>query len=164
MAAFIASALLPAWAKDHSLVKVAGKLSMEGKSPADMMLHENGGKSYLYVRLQGGEVMTVDITRPEKPRLVSSLQSATRADRMMFTQNAVVTSTSGPSAAPSQDRMTIFDISKAGSPRIVQEFSGVRRVIEDQRGYMYVLDGQALWVISNISQPSADEKNYAIYN
>lgn len=168
--ALILMASVPsAWARGHKTaaqaVQVASKLSFQDKSPADMVLHQVDGKSYLYVRLAGDEgVVVVDVTHPDRPKTVSSLQSSSMvsASRLAIEKDVALVSggTSDAGAATSDnDHLTIWDISKAGAPRVVKDFQGVKKVIEDARGYIYILDREALWVVSDKPEQPSGEDN-----
>ncbi|MGC2694912.1 MAG: hypothetical protein WA738_03895, partial [Candidatus Angelobacter sp.] len=54
------------------------------------------------------------------------------------------TEVSGHSAT---EEFALWDISHPGSPRLVKKFSDVYRVIEDKRGYIYVLHRDELSII-----------------
>ena len=164
------SASLPsAWAKTRKpapqAVQVVDTLSFEGKSAADMVLHETNGKPYLYVRLAGdGGIIVVDVTHPEKLKIVSSLQSPDKqpAGGLEIARDAalVVDGTSRNSRTEyNNDQLTLWDISKAGVPRIVQEFHGVKTVVEDERGCIFVLDQRGLSAVSDSARHAADEEN-----
>jgi hypothetical protein len=159
VAVMLTAALPPAWARGHKpaaqAVQVVSKLPFQGKTSADMVLHEVDGKSYLYVRFGGDAgIMVVDVTHPDKPKTVSSLQSSSASSaRGLAIEKDIALVTGGAfDAGPAtsvNDHLTVWDISDAGAPRIVQEFAGVKRVIEDARGYIYILDGEALWVVAD---------------
>jgi hypothetical protein len=55
-------------------------------------------------------------------------------------------------AAPNHDKtlpdVVVWDLSNPVSPCVVQQFSGVVRWFEDERDFIYVLNGDGLWVIS----------------
>jgi len=164
------SAAMPsAWAKSKKpaaqAVQVVDTLSFEGQSAADMVLHENNGKPYLYVRLAGdGGVIIVDVSHPKKLKTVGSLQSANKepVGGLAIAKDAalVVDATSNNSRTEyNSDQLTLWDISKAGVPRIVQEFHGVKTVIEDERGYIFVLDQHGLSAVSDSAHHPVDEEN-----
>jgi len=169
LALILMASVPPAWAREHKTaaptVQVASKLSFQGKSPADMVLHQVDGKSYLYVRLAGDEgVVVVDVTHPDKPKTVSSLQSSSMvsATRLAIEKDVALVSGGTRDAGPAtsdSDHLTVWDISEAGAPRVVQDFQGVKKVIEDARGYIYILDREALWVVSDKPEQPSGEDN-----
>jgi hypothetical protein len=171
MFALMLSATLPsAWAKDNKRaeqdVRVVGKLSFEGNSPSDMVLHETDGKSYLYVRLNGhGGVVVVDVTRPDKLKIVSALPSSSKAPTKRLELEKDVAIVGGGTGDTSHgeyrnDHLTLWDISNPGAPRILQEFLGVKRIIEDARGYVYILDEQGLSAVSDSTKRPDTDQNY----
>jgi hypothetical protein len=139
-----------AWAKDHSgtgsAVEVVSSTSFDGQAASDMKLEEKNGKSYLRIVFAAGqETRLIDVTRPEKAHVASNAgEERTRRDKnLVMVRMAAVASPDGPSS----QEFTLWDISRSGHPRLVQKFSDVQRVIEDGRGYVYVLHHDGLAVI-----------------
>ncbi len=167
MVVMLTAAMPSAWAREHKptaqAVQVVSKLPFQGKSAIDMVPHQIDGKSYLYVQLAGDDgVLVVDVTRANKPKIISSLKSSgmVSASHLAIEKDvALVSGGSQPaeSASSDNDHLTVWDISKAGAPRVVQEFPGVRKVIEDARGYIYILDSEALWVVRDEPEQPAGE-------
>ena len=64
-------------------------------------------------------------------------------------------------AAPDRDKtlpdLVLWDLSNPVSPRVVQQFSGVVRWFEDERDFMYVLNNDGLFVISNPAERQAEQ-------
>jgi hypothetical protein len=58
-----------------------------------------------------------------------------------------------PRDTPNDD-LVLWDLSNPAAPRVVQEFSGVVKWLQDERDFIYVLNGDGLWVIS---QPAEGE-------
>lgn len=169
MVVMLTAALPSAWARQQKstdqAVQVVSQLSFQGKSAIDMVPHQIDGKSYLYVRLAGDDgVLVIDVTHANKPKIVSSLQSSgmVSASRLEIEKDVALVSGGAQTtdSAPSDnDHLTVWDISKAGTPRVVQEFPGVRKVIEDARGYIYILDRESLWVVRDKPEQPAGEDN-----
>ncbi len=166
VALMLAATLPSAWAKQKSsapAVEVVSKLSFQGKTALGMVPHEIDGKSYLYVQLAGGDgVLVVDVIHANKPKIVSSLESSgmVSASHLKIEKDVALVSggtQSMDSVSSDNDHLTIWDISKAGAPRVVQEFAGVRKVLEDARGYIYILDREALWVVRDRPEQPAGE-------
>lgn len=169
MVVMLTAALPSAWARQQKstdqAVQVVSQLSFQGKSAIDMVPHQIDGKSYLYVRMAGDDgVLVIDVTHANKPKIVSSLQSSGMASASRLEIEKDVALVSGgaqttDSAPSDNDHLTVWDISKAGTPRVVQEFPGVRKVIEDARGYIYILDRESLWVVRDKPEQPAGEDN-----
>jgi len=165
----LTAALPSAWARQQKstdqAVQVVSQLSFQGKSAIDMVPHQIDGKSYLYVRMAGDDgVLVIDVTHANKPKIVSSLQSSgmVSASRLEIEKDVVLVSGGAQttdSASSDNDHLTVWDISKAGAPRVVQEFPGVRKIIEDARGYIYILDRETLWVVTDGPEQPAGEDN-----
>jgi hypothetical protein len=164
-------AALPASAKDHkpkaqAAIKVVANLQFDEKSAADMLIRQSAGKSYLYVQLANREgVVVIDITNPARLAVVSSM-TADQASELSFNGNlAVMTAvaTTPASEAAGKGELVLWDISDPGNPRIVKRFAGVRRVLQDERNYTYILNQDGLWVISDKQNNSDDSWNPSIY-
>ena len=48
----------------------------------------------------------------------------------------------------SDDDLVLWDLSNPGAPRVVQKFSGVAKWLQDDRDFVYILNGEGLWVVS----------------
>jgi hypothetical protein len=161
------------WGKERksqpAAVQVVGKMSFGGQVASDMAIHQANGKSYLYVQLsQPDGVVVLDITQPAKLKTITSMLPPERmaASHMSIDGNVALVAgdTSHPSASTqtqAADQLVLWDISKPANPRMVQEFSGVARVIRDDRNYLYVLDREGLWVVADSQNPSTvDSSTY----
>jgi hypothetical protein len=122
--------------KDHkthtsAAIKIIGTVSFE-KAPADMVLQQVNGKSYLYVQLANAQEMAVvDITRPEKLRIVTTMPSS-QATHLGISGNAATLGSSPGNQPVANSQLVLWDISDPGNPREVQRFSGVIRVLREQ--------------------------------
>jgi hypothetical protein len=56
----------------------------------------------------------------------------------------------------STDDVVLWDMTNPTSPRVVQRFSGVIKWLEDERSFLYVLNGDGLWVISEPTVPKSE--------
>jgi hypothetical protein len=45
----------------------------------------------------------------------------------------------------STDDLVLWDLSNPAAPRVVQKFSGVVKWLQDERNFIYVLNGDGLW-------------------
>jgi hypothetical protein len=92
--------------------------------------------------------------------------TADQASELSFNGNlAVMTAvaTTPASEAAGKGELVLWDISDPGNPRIVKRFAGVRRVLQDERNYTYILNQDGLWVISDKQNNSDDSWNPSIY-
>jgi hypothetical protein len=141
--------LVSAKDKRGSAVKIMARMSFENQEPADMLQQQVGGKSYLYVQLAGDQgIKVVDVGKPKSPRIVSEMPVSGAARQMALTGNAGLMSSQPIEPSPrSSDEVTFWDLSDPKNPQIVQRFTQVVRVLEDNRGYTYVLNRDGLWVV-----------------
>jgi hypothetical protein len=48
----------------------------------------------------------------------------------------------------SDDDGVLLDLSNPAAPQVAQKFSGVVKWLQDERNFIYVLNGEGLWVVS----------------
>jgi hypothetical protein len=156
----LCAAMPSAWADQHKpdpsqAVLVVAHVPFDGKALKDISIQtQANGNRYLYVEHSPEQgVSILDIGRPSQPTLVGSVAwpdaASTRirgvsAEAMLLDANAV----NPNSTPPANDPLVLWDTSKPDSPRVVQRFANVSRVLSDDRGYMYILNDDGLWVIS----------------
>lgn len=167
----LCAGLSVAQAKDHKpdtsmAISVIANMSFDQKTPADMVIRQMNGKSYLYVQLANQQgIVVVDVTQPNKLKIVSSID-AEGANQLAINGNAAMLTASGAAASssPGKSELVLWDISDPGNPRVVQRFSGVVRVLQDERNYTYVLNQDGLWVVSDKQNTGTDDSwNPSIY-
>lgn len=167
---FLCAALPAAQAKDKKLhtsaaVKVVANMTFDNKLPADMLIQQIHGKPYLFVQLANAQgVVVVDIGKPDKLKIVSSLSGPDAAGASQLSINgnaATITAVAADASSPAAGKgeLVLWDISEPGNPRVVQRFSGVVRVLHDERNYTYVLNQDGLWVVFDKQAQPAGEDN-----
>lgn len=142
-----------AWANDHAGSGdefQVSKLALEGKPVTGMELEQESGKVYLrLLSASGQKAEVVDVTRPEK-RLTAVAVSAQDQHTTTGKDLALTGATSSDAASPTPTQeFSLWDLSQPKHPRLAQQFNDVYRVIEDRRGYIYVLHRDGLVVIRN---------------
>ena len=170
----LCASLPAARAKDHkrhtsAAVKVIASMSFDKRPPADMMIKQVKGKPYLFVQLANAQgVVVVDISKPNKLKIVSSLSDpdATGASQLSINGNAAVMTAVAEGSSTqvaSKGELVLWDISEPGNPRVVQRFSGVVRVLRDERNYTYLLNQDGLWVVyDKQNQPATEDNNWLL--
>jgi hypothetical protein len=71
--------------------------------------------------------------------------------------------TSANSYADVKGELVLWDISDPTNPRVVQRFTGVKRVLQDERNFTYVLDQDGLWVIRDKQNSSDNSWDPSLY-
>jgi len=51
-------------------------------------------------------------------------------------------------SSTSNDDLVLWDLSNPAAPRVVQKFTCVVKWLQDERNFIYVLNGDGLWVVS----------------
>lgn len=164
----VCSALTPTLAKDakpqtSTTVKVVGTMAFEDKSPTDMKILEVNRKQYLFVQFaEPQSIAMVDISKPGKLKIVSSMTfaGAQGNNRIAINGNVAVVAASAEQPAQSasgKSELAFWDISNPTKPRMVQQFDNVVRVLQDDRGYSYVLTGNKLSVVYDKQYISTDD-------
>ncbi len=147
-------------AKDHklksdNLAQVVAHISFAGRSAVDMAMQKKvNDKYYLYVQHSKDQgISIIDITKPAQAKTVgvipwpdpavSSRMNVT-GDLAIIAENEVLPTHIGTS----NDDLVFWDLSNPAAPRVVQKFSGVVKWLQDERDFVYVLNGDGLWVVS----------------
>jgi hypothetical protein len=147
-------------AKNHrvttsdSQAHVVAHIPFPGLSAVDMAMQKKiNDKYYLYVQHSKDEgISIIDISRPAQPKTVGVIPWPDPAvsSRMNVTGDlAIIAETEAlPMRGTSNDELVLWDLSNPAVPRVVQKFSGVVKWLQDERNFIYVLNGDGLWVVS----------------
>jgi hypothetical protein len=134
---------------------VVAHISFSGLSAVDMeMQRKVNDKYYLYVehsKEQG--ISIIDVSKPTQPKAVAVIPwpDPDLSSRMSLTGNLAViaeTEVLPLHSRTSPDDLVLWDLSNPVAPRVVQKFSGVVKWLQDERNFIYVLNGDGLWVVS----------------
>jgi len=134
---------------------VVAHISFSGLSAADMAMQRKvNDKYYLYVeRSKDQGISIIDISKPTQPKAVAVIPwpDPDLSSRMSLTGNLAViaeTEVLPMHISTSKDDLVLWDLSNPVAPRVVQKFSGVVKWLQDERNFIYVLNGDGLWVVS----------------
>jgi hypothetical protein len=134
---------------------VVAHISFSGLSPVDMAMQRKvNDKYYLYVEHSKDQgISIIDISKPTQPKAVAVIPwpDPDLSSRMSLTGNlAVIAETEilPMYSRTSTDDLVLWDLSNPVAPRVVQKFSGVVKWLQDERNFIYVLNGDGLWVVS----------------
>ena len=146
--------------------QVVAHVAFSGLSAVDMAMQRKvNDKYYLYVEHSRDEGITIiDISKPTQPKSVAVIPwpDPDLSSRMSLTGAMAVISESEVlpmrSGKTSTDDLVLWDLSNPTAPRVVQKFSGVVKWLQDERNFIYVLNGDGLWVVSEPpDQPAITE-------
>jgi hypothetical protein len=146
--------------------QVVAHLSFSGLSAVDMAMQRKANdKYYLYVEHSKDQgISIIDISKPTQPKSVGVIPwpDPDLSSRMSLTGAVAVISESEVlpmrSSKSSTDDLVLWDLSNPTAPRVVQKFSGVVKWLRDERNFIYVLNGDGLWVVSEPpDQPAITE-------
>src|SRR5438477_2815899 len=135
--------------------QVVAHVAFSGLSAVDMAMQRKvNDKYYLYVEHSRDEGITIiDISKPTQPRAVGVIPwpDPALSGRMSLTGALAIISESEVfpmHSITSTDDLVLWDLSNPTAPRVVQKFSGVVKWLQDERNFIYVLNGDGLWVVS----------------
>jgi hypothetical protein len=135
--------------------RVVAHISFTGLSAVDMAMQKKGSnKYYLYVEhSQDQSISIIDVSKPADPKTIGAIPwpDPTVSGRMNVAGNfAIIAETGVPPmrTSASNDDLVVWDLSNPAAPRVVQKFSGVVKWLQDERNFVYVLNGDGLWVVS----------------
>ena len=148
-------------AKNHKIktsdnqADVVAHISFPGQSPVDMAMQKKvNDRYYLYVQHSKDEgISIIDISKPAQPKTVGVIPWPDPAvsSRMNVTGDLAIISGTGDRpmhGGTSNEDLVLWDLSNPAAPRVVQKFSGVVKWLQDERNFIYVLNGDGLWVVS----------------
>ena len=154
-------------AKDHkskaidSSARVVAHIPFTGLLMVDMTMQKKAnGKYYLYVQHSRDQGISIlDISQPNQPKAVAviSWPDPAAPSRMNVTGDLAIIAenvTLPARRTASDDDLVLWDLSNPATPRVVQKFSGVIKWLQDERDFIYVLNGDGLWIVSK----PADQK------
>ena len=159
-------------AKEHKVKgagpgsQVVAHISFGGLSDVDMAMQKKmNDKYYIYVQHSKDQgISIVDVSNPTQPKAVGVIpwpnpaapgRMSLTGDLAIITETAVLPMRSGTS----DDDLVLWDLSNPAAPQVVQKFSGVVKWLQDERNFIYVLNGEGLWVVSKPAdrQPEQNE-------
>jgi len=132
---------------------VVAHISFDGLSDFDMAMQKKvNDKYYLYVQHSKEEgISIIDISNPAEPKIVGRTPWPDPAltSRMNVTGDlAIIAETDVPRKSSSSDDLVLWDLSNPAVPRVVQKFTGVVKWLQDERDFIFVLNGDGLWVVA----------------
>jgi hypothetical protein len=161
-------------AKNHKLkgsdnqAHVVAHISFSGLSPVDMAMQKKvNDRYYLYVQHSKDQgISIIDISNPAQPKAIGVIPWPDPAvsSRMNLTGDLAIIAESEVvprHSSASNDDLVLWDLSNPAAPRVVQKFSGVVKWLQDERNFIYVLNGDGLWVVSKPAdrQPEQTESS-----
>jgi len=140
--------------ESDSQARVVAHISFTGLSTVDMAMQKKvNDKYYLYVQHSKDQgISIVDISKPDHPKAVAVVQwpDPAASSRMNLTGDlAIIAETDVQRRSSSNDDLVLWDLSNPAAPRVVQKFEGVVKWLQDERDFIYVLNAEGLWVVSN---------------
>ena len=160
-------------AKDHKLkrsdnrAQVVAHLSFAGLSAVDMAMQKKvNDKYYIYVQHSKDQgISIIDISKPAQPKAVGVIPwpDPALSSRMNVTGDLAIIAESGVlpvHSRTSNDDLVVWDLSNPVAPRVVQKFSGVVKWLQDERNFIYVLNGDGLWVVSKPADQTESSDSY----
>jgi hypothetical protein len=149
-------------AKEHKMKKseneaqVVAHIPFSGLSVVDMAMQRKvDDKYYLYVQHAKDEgISIIDVSKPSQAKAlgVISWPDPSASGRMNVTGNLAIIAESEmrsmQGGSTSNDDLVLWDLSNPAAPRVVQKFTGVVKWLQDERNFIYVLNRDGLWVVS----------------
>ncbi len=141
--------------KSDNEARVVAHISFNGLSPVDMAMQRKvNDKYYLYVEHSKDEgVSIIDISKPAQAKtlgVISWPDSATSSTMDVSGNLAIIAESEmlPIRGSSSNDDLVLWDLSDPAALRLVQKFTGVVKWLQDERNFIYVLNCDGLWVVS----------------
>jgi hypothetical protein len=161
LAMVLVMAVSGAAAKDHKPKEsgagsqVVAHISFGELSAVDMAMQRKvDDKYYLYVQHSKNQgISIVDISKPDQPKEVGAIpwpDPAVSSKMNLAGDLAIIAESDAyPTRRSASDGdLVLWDLSIPAAPRVVQKFTGVVKWLQDERNFIYVLNGEGLWVVS----------------
>lgn len=150
---------------------VVAHISFGELSAVDMAMQRKvNDKYYLYVEHPKDQgISIIDVSRPAQAKAlgVISWPDPATSSTMNVTGNLAIIAESESltmrSIASSKDDLVLWDLSNPAAPRVVQRFTGVVRWLQDERNFIYVLNGEGLWVVSEPADRQPEQIQLSSY-
>jgi hypothetical protein len=150
---------------------VVAHISFGELSAVDMAMQRKvNDKYYLYVEHSKDQgISIIDVSKPAQAKAlgVISWPDPATASTMNVTGNLAIIAESESfamrSVASSKDDLVLWDLSNPAAPRVVQKFTGVVRWLQDERNFIYVLNGEGLWVVSEPADRQPEQIQLSSY-
>ena len=129
-----------------------------------MFSQREGCGQFLYVQRSPQQGVTViDITKPERPKVVNQVPLANLIMvrfGLAISETPQNSATGGASLRDGNaegrpgsgvlESVRVLDVSDPAHPRTVRNFDGVTSILQDSaRNLLYVADGDGLWIVSH---------------
>src|SRR6202521_4663744 len=148
--------------------QVVAHISFSGLSVVDMAMQRKvNDKYYLYVQHAKDQgISIIDISKPAQPKAIGVIPGPNPAlsSRMNVTGDLAIIAESGVlpvRSGTSDDDLVVWDLSNPAAPRVVQKFLGVVKWLQDERNFIYVLNGDGLWVVSKPAGHQPEQAGYS---
>ncbi len=162
-------------AKDHRVktsdnqARLVAHISFSGLTAVDMAMQKKvNDKYYLYVQHSKDQgISIIDISKPAQPKAVGVIPwpDPAMSSRMNLTGDLAIIAESEVvpmHSSASNDDLVLWDLSNPAAPRVVQKFSGVVKWLQDERDFIYVLNGDGLWVVSKPADRQPEQTQSSI--
>ena len=135
-------------------VRVLANLPLERMHVNEMFLQQRGNRTFLYLHRPRKDVFAlVDVTRPDKPALVSRdvLEGASPGPAAGSAFAITVKSEQAdPAAKLPSDTVNFVDLSNPKNVKTIKSFEGVTAMYsDDARKLVYLVNGEGLWIVSH---------------
>jgi hypothetical protein len=131
--------------------RVIAHITFAGQTPLNMTIQKQGDDKYfLYVQQNNQGISVVDVARPTRPKTVGEIADPSLANAVKLNGSLALVAHAEPAmpSSTAKDDLVFWDLSNPAAPRVVQKFSGVVKWLQDERNFIYVLNDEGLWVIS----------------
>lgn len=156
--------------KSENEARIVAHISFGGLSAVDMAMHiKASDKYYLYVQHSEDEgVSVIDVSKPGQSKSLGVISWPVPgvSSKMVVTGDLAIISESETlptRGGRSSDQLVLWDLSNPVSPRVVQKFTGVIKWLQDDRNFIYVLNDEGLWVVSEPAEIQSEETGSPAY-
>ena len=150
-------------------IEVVGRIALPAGPITGLVPTRHFSSDYLYAEYGAGKKATIiDVTRPDKPSVVTDLVFPTNGSpdtiiAVAGTSALAIGNQPSSVAVPQPTSVRIMSFANFESPKVLREFSGVTAIgRDDSRGLIFLADSAGIWILEEV--PAEDPAVEAAYS
>jgi len=130
------------------MIKEIAHITLPGSAVRQIFMQDENGKKYLYLQ-QNVHFTVVDVTDPEKPRVVERVASGGKLSEV-GAGLAISIQSDKAQAPPAAQTIRLMDLSDPKNPKVAKTYTGVTSIYsEDGRQLIFLTNSNGLTVVKH---------------
>jgi hypothetical protein len=151
-------------------IEVVGHIPLTDGPVKRFIATQHYSSHYLYAEHEGGKVTLIDVTKTERPVVLSDVAfpGDGGSGSLSVVAGTAALVSSEPDAAPAAkapQTIRIMDFSDPQNPKVAREFTGVTAMSkDDSRGLVFIANAEGVWILrQHLALDPAVQKAYEDY-